>query len=112
MSTFDADENGEPPVEQRPRVSSVGFTRSTEAEFKSGLIAWLTCVIDDAVMLDGLTLRRTLDGRLTISYPARRDRSGRVERDNALAASAAGEAPCEDVNDEHELAPEEARWTG
>jgi hypothetical protein len=35
-------------------------------------------VINDAIVLDGIALRRTLDGnRLTLSFPARRDGSGR-----------------------------------
>ena len=42
-----------------------------------GLIGFVSAVVNDALELDGLTLRRTLgDGRLTLSFPARRDRSG------------------------------------
>lgn len=42
-----------------------------------GLLGWMRCRINRALRVDGITLRRTLDGRLTIAFPTRRDRRGR-----------------------------------
>jgi len=44
---------------------------------ETGLIGFVTCTINSSLQLDGLMLRRTRDGRLTISFPARRDTAGR-----------------------------------
>lgn len=59
------------------RITSVGFTSASPTDVRTGLLGWVTCVIDDALLIDGITLRRTADGRITLSYPARRDGSGR-----------------------------------
>ena len=57
-------------------ITSVAFTTSTPSQARTGLLGWVTCVLNDALLLDGITLRRTAAGRLTLSYPARRDRAG------------------------------------
>jgi hypothetical protein len=36
----------------------------------------ISFVLNGTLKIDGVTLRRTRDGRLTLSYPARRDRDG------------------------------------
>jgi hypothetical protein len=51
------------------------FTPATPSEQRTGLLGYLRVRYGDLV-LDGLTLRRTAAGRLTVSYPARRDRKG------------------------------------
>ena len=58
------------------RITNVGLVCASPAEVRTGLLGYVTCVVDDALMLDGITLRRTQAGRLTLSYPARRDRTG------------------------------------
>ena len=58
-------------------VTSVGFTAAPPADEKRGLLGWVTCVVNCALMLDGITFRRTLAGKYTLSFPARRDASGR-----------------------------------
>ena len=58
-------------------VTSVGFTAAPAADEKRGLLGWITCVVNGVLMLDGITLRRTLAGKYTLSFPARRDASGR-----------------------------------
>ena len=58
-------------------VSEVRFTASHGDDADYGLLGWIACVVDGSLALDGLALRRTMDGRLTLSFPARRDRSGR-----------------------------------
>ena len=58
------------------RVSRVSLsTRGREVD--RGLLGWVACTLDDAVRLDGIALRRTLDGNLALSYPARTDAAGR-----------------------------------
>ncbi len=58
----------------RIEVSEVRFTPSTRRDRDSGLLGFVSCVLNDAIKLDGITLRRTRDGKLTLSYPSRRDR--------------------------------------
>ena len=58
-------------------ISDVVFSAAGPSEVEKGVLGFITCVINGAVRLDGVTLRRTLDGRLTLSFPARRDGLGR-----------------------------------
>ena len=58
------------------RITSVGFTSATPTDVHTGLLGYVTCVANDALLIDGITLRRTRDGRVTLSYPARRDANG------------------------------------
>ena len=51
------------------------FTPASPSEQHTGLLGYVRLRYGDLV-LDGLTLRRTAAGRLTVSYPARRDRQG------------------------------------
>jgi hypothetical protein len=44
---------------------------------ETGLLGWITCRLNGRLQLDGLALRKTLDGRHTLSFPARRDGAGR-----------------------------------
>jgi len=60
-----------------PTITSVAFTSAAPSEVRTGLLGWVSCVVDDALLIDGITLRRTRDGRTTLSYPARRDAAGR-----------------------------------
>jgi DNA-binding cell septation regulator SpoVG len=57
-------------------ISAVRFIPATDAEAERGLLAFVK--IDfGPLILDGVTLRRTLDGRLTLGWPERTDRAGR-----------------------------------
>lgn len=58
-------------------LTSVGLTTASPTEIRTGLLGWLTVVVNDAILLDGVTLRRTRDGRLALSYPSRTDARGR-----------------------------------
>lgn len=49
---------------------------ASEAEIRTGLLGYVSVVYGDLV-LDGLVLRRTADGRYAVSFPARTDRAGR-----------------------------------
>jgi DNA-binding cell septation regulator SpoVG len=59
------------------KITDVKFTSARTEEVETGLLGFLAIEVDDALRLDNLTLRRTADGRLTVSFPARRDGRGR-----------------------------------
>ena len=59
------------------KIADIKFVAAEGDDRAAGLLAWISCVIDDTVLIDGITLRRTLDGRLALSFPSRRDSSGR-----------------------------------
>ena len=60
-----------------PRLvpSSVRFTPASTSDERRGLLGFVSCTVGDLV-LDGITVRRTREGRLTLSFPARRGRGG------------------------------------
>src|SRR5262245_36568163 len=57
-------------------VTDVRLTVASAADNASGLVAWLVITLNGVVRVDGLTLRRTLSGRPSLSFPARTDASG------------------------------------
>ncbi len=58
------------------RISDVRFVAASAEDVERGILGWISLVLNDTIQLDGVTLRRTLDGRLTVSFPARRDGKG------------------------------------
>ena len=52
------------------------WVRGSDKDIRSGLLGFVSVFYGDLV-LDGITVRRTADGRLTLSYPQRRDGLGR-----------------------------------
>jgi hypothetical protein len=58
------------------RISEVRYTPAPTADAQQGLIGFVTLVVDEALRLDGLALRRTLAGDLRLSWPTRIDRAG------------------------------------
>jgi hypothetical protein len=59
------------------RISGVRFCRGSPAEIEHGLEGYISCVLNGAIGIDGLTLRRTQAGSLSISFPSRCDSRGR-----------------------------------
>ena len=59
-----------------PTITDVVVTPAPRADQALGLFAYLRFRLDDLV-LDGITLRRTRDGRLTLAWPERTDSAGR-----------------------------------
>jgi DNA-binding cell septation regulator SpoVG len=59
-----------------PSVTNVVFTLADPAAQRSGLLGYIRCSLGNALILDGITVRRTRTGRLALSFPARRDRAG------------------------------------
>lgn len=60
-----------------PSISGVQFTAASDWHRERGLLGFIQCVVDGQLVLDGITLRRTLDNRLTLSFPEREDSVGR-----------------------------------
>ena len=52
-------------------VTQVRFKEGSEADSRRGLLGFLSCVVNGTLRLDGVTLRRTRRGRLTLSFPAK-----------------------------------------
>jgi len=60
-----------------PVVSIRAWTRGSADDERRGLLGFLSLTYGDLI-LDGVTVRRTADGRMTLSWPERRDRHGRA----------------------------------
>ena len=60
------------------KISNAQLAAATFDDQERGLIAWIRFVIDDTLVVDGVALRVTDDGRRTLSFPERRDSSGRA----------------------------------
>ena len=58
-------------------VTSAGITRASESDNRRGLVGYITLALNDALMIDGVVLRRTQAGRYSLSYPERTDRQGK-----------------------------------
>ena len=58
-------------------VSSVRFVAASQADQTRGLLGFASFVLGP-VRIDGVTVRRTLDGRLALSFPVRHDAAGRA----------------------------------
>ena len=59
-----------------PDISVRTWIRASTDETRSGLLGYLSIRYGD-LLLDGVVLRRTSQGRLALSFPARTDRGGR-----------------------------------
>ena len=57
-----------------PRIRT--WVRGSDAEIRTGLIGYVS-VEFGGLVLDGIVVRKTTDGRFTLSFPARTDRAGR-----------------------------------
>ena len=61
---------------RRPRITDLTVTEASRADQALGLLAFLRFRVAGLV-LDGVALRRTRSGQLTLSWPERRDSAGR-----------------------------------
>jgi DNA-binding cell septation regulator SpoVG len=59
-----------------PAISRVILAPAARAELGSGLLGWVSFDLDEVLRVDGVALRRRLDGRLTLAFPCRRGRAG------------------------------------
>ena len=52
------------------------WVRGNDGDVRSGLLGYVSVFYGDLI-LDGITVRRTAEGRMTLSFPQRRDGRGR-----------------------------------
>jgi DNA-binding cell septation regulator SpoVG len=57
-------------------IADLRFTPTSPAVAESGLLAWASCRLGP-IRVQGLAVRRTLSGHLSVTFPSRRDRRGR-----------------------------------
>ncbi len=58
-------------------VADARLTWASPRHQDDGLLGWVRVVLDGGLALDGLSLRRTLNGRMVLAFPSRRDGAGR-----------------------------------
>ncbi len=61
---------------QEPEVRVVSWVRASDAELRTGMCGYLR-VAYGSLELDGIVLRKTIEGRYALSFPARTDRAGK-----------------------------------
>lgn len=89
-----------------PELTDLRFTPAPSRLARAGLLGWATCRLGP-VVIDGLAVRRTRRGHLTVEFPIRRDSHGRKHalvrpihsaareaiRQQVLVAAGLGDAP-------------------
>lgn len=61
----------------RIKIDNVRFQAASPTEVKSGLLGWVSCVLNQSLKLNDLAVRRTRSNRLALSFPARTTKTGR-----------------------------------
>lgn len=61
---------------EAPDIRIRTWIRGTDDDQRSGLLGYLS-IFYGAVVIDGITVRRTVEGRIALSFPERRDGQGR-----------------------------------
>jgi DNA-binding cell septation regulator SpoVG len=76
-------------------VSDVRFQAADADDVRFGLLGYVSFALGGGLRLSGVTVRRTADGRVSLSFPAKRDRRGElrplmrpVSRDSRAAIEA------------------------
>jgi len=64
-------------IREKIRIDRIELVTAGPAAAETGLLGWLRFRVNRALMLDGVTLRRTQDGRHSLSFPAKTDGAGR-----------------------------------
>ena len=59
------------------KVTRARLASATPQLRESGLLGFVECDLNDCIRIEGIALRRTLDGRRTLSFPMRKDGAGR-----------------------------------
>jgi DNA-binding cell septation regulator SpoVG len=62
-------------AEQTFRVRT--WVRADDEQAREGLVGFLSLFVGEDLIVDNVTLRRTLDGRYSLSWPARTDKHGK-----------------------------------
>jgi DNA-binding cell septation regulator SpoVG len=63
-------------AESNINISEVRFTAAPPRDLAGGLLGFVDCILNGALKLSGLALRRTRKGDLRLSFPAKRDANG------------------------------------
>lgn len=53
------------------------FTAADATHIRTGLLGWISFAVNGGLRIDGVTLRRTADGRLALSFPLKLAKDGR-----------------------------------
>jgi DNA-binding cell septation regulator SpoVG len=61
---------------RKPELRVRSFVRASEDDVRAGLLGYVSASYG-TLLLDGITVRRTGDGRVVLSFPARTDGAGR-----------------------------------
>jgi DNA-binding cell septation regulator SpoVG len=67
--------------EYLPKVRVVAFSNAAPHHVETGLLGWLACEFGDLLRVSSITLRRTHEGVLYLSFPERVDSAGRRHAD-------------------------------
>jgi hypothetical protein len=59
------------------KVSAVRFTPADKGLRDTGLLGWASILLDGALRAEGIAVRRTRAGTLTLSFPVKDDGYGR-----------------------------------
>jgi DNA-binding cell septation regulator SpoVG len=62
----------------KPAIGSVRFQRASHSQRRRGLEGWVSFILDDHLVVDGLALRLSPTNRYSFSWPARKDTDGRL----------------------------------
>jgi len=60
-----------------PRISHVVFTAAGPSDRTRGLVGFVRFLLDEHLVVDGVTVRRTLANEYRLSWPKRSDSGGR-----------------------------------
>ena len=58
------------------KISDVRYTPAGPQEVSKGFRGWIACILNGRIQIDGITLRRTRGGRMTLSFPSNHDKTG------------------------------------
>ena len=57
-------------------ATEIRFVPLPRSRARSGLLGFVSFTLNDTLRIDGVAVRKTAGGRLTLSYPARKDSRG------------------------------------
>lgn len=55
-------------------ISEVRIRKADEAD--KGLVAWASCVLNNALYINNIAIRKDRDGQLFLTFPAKKSRKG------------------------------------
>ncbi|MCB9609449.1 MAG: septation protein SpoVG family protein [Polyangiaceae bacterium] len=59
-------------------VSDVRFQPASPDDVRFGLLGYVSFAVGGGLRVSGVTVRRTAEGRVSLSFPAKRDRRGEM----------------------------------